>query len=370
MKVLYVSTISDTINTFLVPHIQLLLDQGHQVDIACNIVKPINTQLLERECKVFNLGFKRSPFKKSNYKAYKELKNLIQEEKYDLVHTHTPSASACVRLACRKIKKVKVMYTAHGFHFYEGAPMKNWLIYYPIERWLARYTDVLITMNKEDYARAKKSFKVGRVEYIPGVGIDTKKFSDVVVDREEKLRELGLPVDAVVLLSVGELIKRKNHKTAIKAVAKINNPNVYYVICGTGGLEEHLKELAISLGIANRVKLLGYRTDVSEIFKASDVFVFPSYQEGLPVALMESMASGMPCVVSNIRGNVDLIEDGKGGYLIGPEDTDGFTNSILRLLDNAELRVSLGSHNIDEVKKYGLAAVIAEMQRIYSKEIP
>jgi glycosyltransferase involved in cell wall biosynthesis len=369
VKVLYVTTISNTINAFLIPHIQLLLDQGHQVDIACNVVSSIKPQLLESGCRVFNIGFQRSPLKKDNFKAYKELKKLIQKEKYDVVHTHTPNASACVRLASRKMTNMKVIYTAHGFHFYEGAPLKNWLIYYLIERWLARYTDVIITMNKEDYDRAKKSFKAGGIEYIPGVGLDTEKFRAVVIDRDEKRIELDMPIDAVMLLSVGELNENKNHETIIKAIAKLNNPDICYLICGKGGLEKHLKDLAMSLGVSEQVKLLGFRNDISEIYQAADLFVFPSYREGLSVSLMEAMAVGLPCVVSKIRGNVDLIEEGKGGYLVDPEDINGFVKSILKLADNTELRMTLGSHNIVKVKKFDLAAVIVEMQRIYGKEI-
>ena len=228
MKILYVTTISNTVNAFLIPHIQFLIEQGHQVDVAFNIVQEVNSELIELGCKVHNLQFQRSPLKKQNYIAFKKLKKLIQDEKYDLVHTHTPVASACVRLACKSMKNVKVIYTTHGFHFFKGAPLKNWLLYYPIERWLARYTDVLITISKEDYARAKKSFKAGRVEYIPGVGLDTKRFSKVVVDKLAKRREIGVPEDAFVLLSVGELNKNKNHETVIKAVEKLKNPNQKY----------------------------------------------------------------------------------------------------------------------------------------------
>ena len=369
MKVLYVTTISNTINAFLIPHIQIILDKGHQVDIACNVISPIKPQLLEKGCRVFDIGFQRSPLKKDNFIAYKELKELIQKEKYDVVHTHTPNASACVRLVSRKMTNLKVIYTAHGFHFYEGAPLKNWLIYYLVERLLARYTDVIITMNKEDYALAKKSFKAGRVEYIPGVGLDTGKFKEVVIDRAQKRKELDVPIDAVLLLSVGELNENKNHESVIKAVAEMDNPDIYYIICGTGGLEEHLKELAMSLGVSEQVKLLGYRNDISEILKAADLFVFPSYREGLSVSLMEAMAAGLPCVVSRIRGNVDLIEESKGGYLVDPGDINGFVMSILKLIDHPELRREMRNYNLVKVENFDLASVIVEMQRIYGKEI-
>ena len=243
------------------------------------------------------------------------------------------------RLAAREARKkgTKVIYTAHGFHFFKGAPLINWILFYPVEKFCARFTDVLITINQEDYKRAQK-FKAGKVEYIPGVGIDTKKFSEVVVDKSAKRKELGVPVDAFLVLSVGELNKNKNHDTVIKAIAKLNNPNVYYVICGQGTLENYLKDLINELGLEKQVKLLGYRRDIAEISKTSDIFVFPSFREGLSVALMEAMALGLPVVCSKIRGNVDLIEDGKGGYLVEPDDVEGFINAIRRIINENRLK--------------------------------
>lgn len=366
MKILYVTTISNTME-FFTSHINMLLEQGHTVDMACNLVRPINYQLLNHGCKAFDIEFQRAPTNKNNYIAYKKLKKLIQDEKYDLVHTHTPVASVCARLACRNMKNVKVLYTAHGFHFFKGASLKNWLLYYSIERWLARHTDMLITINKEDYARAKKSFKAGRVEYIPGVGLDTKRFSEVVVDKSAKRKEIRVPEDAFVLLSVGELNKNKNHETVIKAVARLNNPNVYYVICGQGPLESHLRELAKELGLENQVKLLGFRRDIIEICKAVDIFVFPSYREGLPVALMEAMASGLPVICSNVRGNKDLIEEGKGGYLVEPNNTEEFQRFISLLQNNFHtLRLSMGNYNKKRIKIFDQNEVIHRMKKMYS----
>lgn len=366
MKILFVSTISSTINAFMIPHIEQLLDQMHLVDVACNIDRDISPRLIHRGCRVFNLEFQRSPLKKENYFAFKNLKKLIHDKKYDVVHTHTPNASACVRLACRKMEKVKVLYTAHGFHFFIGAPLINWLVFYPIERWLSRYTNVLITINKEDYTRAKKSFKAGRVEFIPGVGLNTHKLSGVVVDKLEKRYELGIPVNAVVVLSVGELNKNKNHETVIKAIAKLDNPQIIYMICGQGSLKYHLRELAISLGITEQVKLLGYRTDVSEIYKIADVFALPSFREGLSLALMESMAAGLPVVCSDIRGNRDLIEDGIGGFLVKPDDVKGFATSLKSCIENIGISKSMGLHNIVAIKQYDSAKVKAKLGRVYS----
>lgn len=369
LKILYVTTISNTINAFLLPHIKMLVQEGHQVDVACNIVRPISEELIKLGCKVFRTEFQRTPLSESNFVAYKKLKKLIIEEKYNLIHTHTPVASACVRLACRKMKDVKVVYTAHGFHFYKGAPLKNWLIYFFIEKWLSRYTDMIITINKEDYLRAKKLFKAKRIEYIPGIGFDTSRLM-VTVDKSKKRKELGIPEDSFIILSIGELNKNKNHQVVIKAIAKLNIPDIYYLVCGNGAMKDYLRKMTKELAIEKKVKLLGYRYDIAEILKCADVFAFPSFREGLSVALMEAMASGLPIVCSNIRGNSDLVEDKLGGFLVEPYNVNGFSNAIEVLYNSKELRKRFGNYNVKSISKYSIENVIKEMKILYSHFIP
>ena len=237
MKILYVTTISDTVNSFLIPHIKMLVDLGNQVDVAFNINQEVRPEIIDMGCKIHILDFQRSPININNYVAYKKLKKIIRNEKYELVHTHTPVASAIVRLACKNVKDIKVFYTAHGFHFFKGAPLKNWLIYYTVEKWLSRYTDVIITINKEDYKRAKKSFKAKKVEYVPGVGLDITRFQSLSTDKYKKRNEIGIPENSFVILSVGELNKNKNHEIIIKAIYKLQNKNIQYIICGVGPLK-------------------------------------------------------------------------------------------------------------------------------------
>lgn len=366
MKILYVTTISNTVNAFLIPHIKMLIDEGHQVDVAFNIEQEVKPEIYELGCKVYELTFQRSPLRRDNFRAYKMLKNIIISGGYDLVHTHTPVASAIVRMACRNLNSVKVFYTAHGFHFFKGAPQINWLVYYPVEKLLARYTDTLITINQEDYERAKSKFKAKRVEYIPGVGIDQDKFKTVEVNRDSKRSDLGLPKNAFVVLSVGELNKNKNHEVVIKAIAQIDNSNVYYIICGEGKLDDYLRNLSKRLGIENRVLLLGFREDIPEMCKISDIFAFPSYREGLSVALMEAMANGLPVVCSNIRGNSDLIEDGKGGYLVEPIDVEGFAKYTIELIKNCKLRSQFSDFNHKKIEKYETKNVLNLLEQIYT----
>lgn len=371
MKILYVTTVARTMN-FFPRHIQMLQEEGHTVEFAANFNDReggLRAPTLERGCVQHNIPFSRSPLSRDNLTACRELKKLLAENHYDIIHTHTPNASAIVRLVCRELRKsgTKVFYTAHGFHFYTGAPLKNWLVYYPVERFLSRWTDTLITINSEDYERAKRSFHAKRTVYIPGVGIDLRRFSFEFSeeDRRKKRDELGVPQEATVLASVGELNDNKNQSVVICAMAKLADQNVHYILCGQGEREDGLRQLAEELGVAERVHFLGFRTDVPEIYPAADIYLCPSFREGLNVSIMEAMASGLPVVCSDIRGNRDLIEDEKGGLLCGPDHADEFAAAVSRLLIDPKLRDIMGSRNREAIRKFSLANVLPELKRIY-----
>lgn len=368
-KVLFVATVVKAhIMMFHLPFLKWFKENGYETYVCAR-----NDYENKKDCVIpycdhyFDLPFERSPIKVNNFKTYKQLKEIIDLNDFDIIHCHTPTGGALTRLAAKRSQKsrAKVFYTAHGFHFFKGAPFKNWLLYYPVEYLLAKYTDVLITINKEDYERAKKSLKAGRVEYIPGVGVDTKSLSDVSVDKIKKRRELGVPDDAFVLLSVGELNKNKNHETVIKALLRLNNSNVHYLICGQGSLEDYLRELVKELGLENQVHMLGFRKDIGEICKVSDAFAFLSYREGLSVALMEAMASGLPVICSNIRGNSDLIANEKGGYLLKPNDVGSLAEIIENLINNDILRINFGKHNAEIIEEFGIENIKEIMIRLY-----
>lgn len=318
-KVLFVATVVKThIMEFHLPYLKALKEAGWHTAVAARNDYENPADCVIPYCdEYYDIPFERSPFSAANIAAYKALKSVIEQNGYDVIHCHTPVGGALTRLAARKVRKngTKVFYTAHGFHFCKGAPLKNWLIFYPAEKFLSRYTDVLFTINKEDFERAKH-FHAKETVYVPGVGIDIDKFRNTQVDRAEKRNSLGIPADAFLLLSVGELIKRKNHELVIRALAELNNPAIHYAIAGSGELKEYLPQLAESLGLGGRVHFLGYRNDTAELYKTADVLVHPSYQEGLPVAVMEALASGLPVIATNIRGSADLIEDGVNGFII------------------------------------------------------
>ncbi len=351
--------------------IKELIDQGHTVDIAANITSsPVRDCYYEWGCKVFPLSCSRSPFDKGNIKAIGEIKKLVKENGYDIVHCHTPIAAACTRLACRGLRKkgVKVFYTAHGFHFYKGAPKKNWMIYYPVEKLCAHFTDVLITINQEDYALAQKKLKAKKVVYVPGVGIDLEKFGKPTISKAEKRRELGIPNDATVLLSVGELNENKNHKIIIQAMSLLEGKNIHYLIAGKGNTASILSQQAEEFHLADKVHLLGYRSDVAELYLASDIFCFPSKREGLGLASLEAMSFGLPILTSNVHGINDYSEYGITGYKFSPSDAEGFAEGIKNLIEEPETCSKMGDYNRKTIKKYSLQNVLPIMYALYNDE--
>ncbi len=306
---------------------------------------------------------------KDNYRAFKALTRVIKENNVEVIHCNTPVGGLIGRLAGKRCKVKKVIYQAHGFHFYKGAPLLNWLLYYPVERLLAHFTDAIITINNEDYERAKK-LKLrndGKVFYVPGVGINTQEYRNLSVDRLEKRKEINVSQDDFVFLSVGRLDTNKNNKVLIEAVAKVNNPKVKLVLCGDGKERSFLEDLSKTLGVENQIIFLGNRTDMKEIYSVSDCLLMASFREGLSRTIMEAMSSGLPCVVSNIRGNVDLIEDGINGYLCNPADAQSFADAINNITTNDELREKMSNANLQKIMKYDVSVVEKEITEIYKE---
>lgn len=365
LKILYISTISNTIDAFLIPHIRALIEDGHQVDLAFNIVRPVNSELIDLGCKIHELPFERSPLSRGNLNAYKGLKKIIKDYDYKLIHTFTPIASFLTRLAWRNEKNIKVVYSAFGFHFFKGAPLKNWIIYYPLERFVSRYTHTIITTNREDYNRAKRSFKAKNIKYAHGTGLDIERFKDVKVNKAEKLKPLGVSIDDFIVLSVGELNRNKNHETIIRAIDRLKDDSIKYLICGEGLLEEYLNNLIKKLGLENQVKLLGQRSDVQEIYAVSDVLALPSRREGLGMVSLEAMVTGIPIITSNIHGILDYSIDGVTGFLCDPMDIDCFSKSIKKLKDDPELREKMGENNKTAADDFKLENSLAELALIY-----
>jgi glycosyltransferase EpsD len=363
MKILFVATVTLHIKSFHLPYLQWFKEQGWEVHVATRGNEPIPHCYVKHD-----IPIRRTPFSTYNIKAFLQLKRIVEREGFDVIHGHTPMGGILARLCGKKQRKrgTRVLYTAHGFHFYKGAPLINWLVYYPIEKWLSRHTDTLVTINREDYALAKRKMKAKEIVYIPGVGLDVNKFFVTNVDKDELRRELFVPPLAMVILSVGELNKNKNHEMVIRTLSKLNDPNLHYYIAGTGKMRNYLESLAKSLGIGGNVHFLGFVADTGKLYASADIFLFPSLREGLPVSLMEAMSAGLPCVVSNIRGNMDLIEHGKGGYLCCNKNAEDYIGAIKILAADPGLRKNMGQYNRAAVKKYDINAVMPQTFKLYS----
>ncbi len=377
-KALMTAHVAYAIEMFNIPNIQLLKSMGYEVVVACNFddrsslsdekVEALKAKLSAMGVKYHNIPFQRNPLKPHNLKAFLSLKKLIDAEHFSLIHTHTPVGGILTRLAAAKSRKrgTKVIYTAHGFHFFKGAPLRNWLIYFTAEWLCSFFTDSLITINKEDYENAKTRLHAKKVCYVPGVGIDTERFIGTRGVREALLKEISADEKSILLLSVGELSDRKNHSVTIKALSEINDGRLHLIIAGRGEKEEEFRCLARELGVESRVHLLGFRTDIAELMKSADIFVFPSLQEGLPVALMEAMACAMPCVCSAIRGNTDLVEDGSEGILCSVNDVAAFRDAIERLINDKALRSTMAQKALIKSKDYDKKIIEEYMKNIYA----
>ncbi|EJX07997.1 glycosyltransferase [gut metagenome] len=304
-----------------------------------------------------------------NLKAYRQTRKLVKLNHYNLIHSHSPIGGLLSRLAARDLRKqgTKVIYTAHGFHFFNGAPLLNWLIFYPIEKISSRWTDVLVTITHEDYQLATQKMYAKKVVYVPGVGIDTQSFlsdSKTASLREEKRKELGFTDQDILMLSVGELNKNKNHEVILRAMAQLGNKRLKYAVAGRGILKDHLEQLASELGIAEQLCLLGFRSDVRDLFKAADLFAHPSFREGLSVAVMEAMASGLPIICTEIRGNVDLIDNGKGGFWFHPADVNSAAQALKNVVSASD-RQSLGDYNRKKAEGFDIKVVLDTMKDLY-----
>ena len=361
-KILVVCTTDSMIWNFLVPHILDLQQKGFTVECACSETGDFFSKLRnEFSFRMYRMNFKRSPYDFRNFGAYRQLKNLIQKEKYDTVFCHEPVGGLMGRLAGKKCG-CRVAYMAHGFHFYEGAPALKRFLYYHAEKFLSKYTDVLITINREDY-EAAKSFHAREIYKVDGIGVDTSKFV-YAPDPRYLRRELGLSERDFLVLSVGELIPRKNHETVMRALLRLDLKNVHYIVAGDGEGREELKHFIEERGLSERVHLLGFRRDIGTLCNSADLFALPSVHEGLSVALMEAMACGKPVVASRIRGNTDLIDEGMGGYLIETFDVKGYAEAIEKLALNEEKRKAFSSYNRNKVKSFDLRVVRGQLQKI------
>lgn len=361
-KILVLCTSDNMVTQFLLPHIKFMEDAGNTIEIACGKSGYWFNDLVKMGYTVHELPCSRSVFTKKNIKAFLMLEKIVKEKKYDLIYCQQAIGGMRGRLVGRKYK-IPVIYTTHGFSFYKGCSLKAKFLYKPAEKYFAKFTDVLVTINDEDFEAAKK-IKKDNVFKVSGIGYDPKKYQNQLSHAEAR-KMLSIKDDEILVCTIAEYIKRKNYKTMLKTMAKLPK-NIKFIACGTGVLFDEMKKYVKKLHIEDRVFLAGYRKDVNNVLAASDIFFLPSYSEGLTLSIIEAMNFGLPVVTSDVRGNRDLIENGKGGYVCGANDSDKFAESIMTLANNSELRKQFGEYNKSQCDKYTLEKVLKQLEEVYS----
>ncbi|KIL52993.1 glycosyltransferase family 4 protein [Jeotgalibacillus campisalis] len=365
-KILFTATVDYHFKAFHLPYMQWFKDQGWEVHVAAN--GQINLPAADRK---YTIPIQRSPFSPKNIEAYVKLKRIMEEERYDIIHCHTPVGGLLTRLAAKqsRTKGTKIIYTAHGFHFYKGAPFINWLIYYPIEKAMLRHTDCLITINQEDYQLAKKRFNVIPIKHVHGVGVDTTKFTSIEKNEKVKLKKsLGYQPDDFLLFYAAEFNRNKNQQFLLHALSALNqnNGNVKLLLAGEGPLLDSCKVLAEKLGIREHVRFLGFQEHILTWTQVSDAAVASSFREGLPVNVMESMACGLPVIAVENRGHRELVHNDKNGWTVAPGDIQTFCSKLKLLITQINVREELGTNGRQiMVSTYSTEKVLGEKRLIY-----
>lgn len=368
-KILLVCTTDSMIWNFLIPHIRKLEEMGFYVECVCSKTGFYFDELINKyNLKVNIVPFYRSPFKIGNIKAYSTLKSFIRKTNPDFIFCHEPVGGALARLAGKKERK-KIIYLAHGFHFFKKAPLKHWILYFAFEYILSFKTDAIITICSEDYENAKK-LHCKSVYCIPGIGVDFSRFCFPIssCDRIESRRNLSIDDDTYVIVSVGELSKRKNHMVILKAIKDLKDMKIVLLICGEGGEKANLMKFCLRNNIMDKVLLLGFRKDVSSVLCAADLFVFPSLWEGLGLAGIEAMYMGLPIIASNRQGIKDYVINDETGFLFEPKDYKTLRGKICFAYNNRDYMKRIGSNGHNYVKKYSLDNSISSLESIISKE--
>lgn len=373
-KALVVTAVAGFVRGFLSHDMKLLQDRGYEVHCATN-AETVGAENIDEYFREINVIFHQvnfssaSPVSIQTIKSYKQMKQLLKGYDFQVVHCHTPIAAAITRAACFKYRKkgLKVIYTSHGFYFHRGSSKKTWLFFYTLEKLQSLWTDAIITINFEDYNNAQKMF-CKNVFHINGVGIDTRRYTDLKIDRTAYRNGIGIKNDQIMILSIGELSRRKNHQIVIKAISKLNNPKLVFVICGRAmqgvGTFEELTSLSKELKV--KTVFIGFRDDIPQVCHCADIGTIPSTREGLGLAGIELLASGVPLVGSNVHGINDYVINGVTGFTYNPYDDNGFTEGI-RKLCNEQTRLKMKNNCISKALEFDQSISFKQMRDIYKK---
>lgn len=364
-KVLFMASVLGHITAFHTPYLKMFKENNWKTYVfARKTVNSINK--LEFCDKFYDEQIERKPLSLVNIKEIKKLKNIIDIEKFDIIHCHTPIGAVITRLAAKKARKkygTKVIYTVHGFHFFKGAPLKNWLIFYPIEWYLSKFTDTLITINLEDYLFAKKHFnnRCKKIKYVPGVGIDIKKFEVNLLEKEKTMlkRSFGFKKGDYILTCIARLDKNKNQGFLIDCMRKLTkiDQTIKLLLVGPDEFNGEYQLKTKKYDLNSNIYFAGKRSDIPQILKITDIVVSASKREGLPVNIMEALASNVPVVALNCRGMNDLIINGQNGFIV--TNMEEYVNKVIEIKNNNILKKT----KLD--RKFIITSVEKEMKKIY-----
>lgn len=371
-KAAYVATVYSHLAVFHIPYMRMLQDQGFEVHAYASVDHcKEDVENAGLECR--DVTFSRTPLAPGNWKSIAKMVKLFKREQYDLIHVHTPVASIVCRIAARLAGCGNVVYTAHGFHFFKGAPLMNWLVYYPIERLMARLTDKLVVINEEDYERAKKFAVRGSVHYLPGVGVDTSKYRNVDKSNGQRIRaELGIQDDKFVVLCIAELNGNKNQEQLLRSirVMKESGTPAVCLLAGTGKSEPRLKKLVEQWQLTDAVRFLGFRRDIPDLLQAADVVALVSKREGLPKVLLEALAAGKPLIATDVRGSRELVEPWRNGYLVPVDDVGATADALTELGENRLRRDAMGRESYERANRFDIGYVADQLRQLYGDSEP
>ena len=372
-KALILAPMGSVHRRFNKANIEALHALGYEVELCANFENgegaEIQNQKYVDECAVNGIKTHSIPFARhsliGSLKCLPLLKELLKREQYDIVHAHTETGGLLLKLTQGVKGKSKFFYTPHGMSFWKGSGLKSQLVYKPLERWICSVMDMNLGMNVEEVENLMRWNKLTTC-YVHGIGLNVARMQSPTRSKDDVRKEFGLSESDKLVASIGELDDNKNHITVIRALAKLSRKDFKYVGCGVGPNRDMLLAESVNLGLKEYTILAGYRSDISDILNAADIFVFPSYHEGMPVSALEAMACGLPVICSEIRGNVDIIHEGDNGYLFEPSDVDTLSQKLAYLMDNTSMRNTMGQKNREIVKAFSLEAVVKELKRIYS----
>lgn len=371
MKILYVANVAkEHFCKFYINEFKELSRMGWEIDIACRMDADVPFV-----SHAFPMPWNRSPFRLSTFKGVRELRKIIDNNGYDILYCTTPIGGLVGRLAAKRCKfRPIVIYIAHGFHFFKGSSVLSWILYYPVEKWLAKYTDVLITVNSEDFLFAKKKFPVKKIVKINEIGANTGIYRKTIVSPEENLnikKEIGIEKNFPILFYAAEISKLKNQTYLLSVIRELVSLGFDPVLLlpGRDQTSGRFQRRADFVGLKNRVKLLGFRQDLNKIIHVADFCTPSSRREGLGLNVVEAMAAGIPVVAVDNRGHRQTIVSGVNGFLVSIKSPDEMCSKIVYLINHPEIREKFEKNGIITSESYDFSAVFPTIMSIYSSSL-